>query len=463
MSVVPLERVSIPYHDKKDTSAVPQPDHIVEAGGKTMFVSCYTIPNNLVPGMIVELKGLVYNTFMSDKTGVTYTNFDISQASVCYTHIIPRILHEIPRENKTIVLERDVPFPGSQFDAKTSPYACVIVSILPNGEDAPSFTDGLCYGRFNVPNLSDSKTFAFTPYQKDKSAPPKGEILALTGGAPQDGTQGINDLELFISQNAYGGSLPFMVSARTRLYSDSISNFLLGDKWKQLGPVLIEGLRGTALVVLDPSKTKEQNFTPTGEMSGAVGGSTTFFPDLAAMARSLGISLSWEEVLAVGGNELSNPKQVAYAAFNPYDLIQTNAVNLLAFKGDISRFEKGYQDGEISFYAISNLLNKEKKNIQKNPESKLSILSEKENFVGENPAIAIYAVMTDSASLFRPHDYLKTAPDLPAPIDSTKFMALRAKAQPPSVPAEAAATTTKEPAVETEVANPVKKKARHGA
>lgn len=454
MSVVPLEKIAVPYNHKKSASgknAVSEyevfNDIILEAGGQTLFISMYSVPTELLPGTIIELRGITFNAYRSkddpstgsleiDQTPMSCEerkanpSFEAKQGGPCYQAMIPKVLGSIARENQTLHKERDV---LSNYDilsmdlAKKKPYTFIAVRVV--GENVPT-DDGLCYGKFLLPNLDDPKTFAYVPFQKDnKAGAPKGEVLALSGGSQTDGTPGVRDLEFFVCQNGIDGEAAFMVSARTKLYSDSIAYFQVGNKWKQLGPVFAKDLQGTAFCVVDPAKSKDQNFTRNENTIGAIACSTTFFPDLVTMARSLGISCKWEEALAIGG--ISDPTKVVSASpFKSSDIINVNAVNILGYSGDISRLKKGYEDGEVEFYAVSNLHDMAKDAIVDNPDRKVSTFSNNKNFANNSPAIVIYALLKNPDGEIRIHDYLRSTPDLPAAVDTIRLSVKRVAPEP---------------------------------
>lgn len=461
MSVVPLERIVIPYNFKKSaggknsiTEVEAFDDIILEAGSKSLFISIYSVPSELISEMIIELRGITFSAFRpldnpenrsleTNQSQLPFSarharpSFEAKQAAPCYHPVVPMELMKIPRENQTMDLDRDVisQYNGlSPESVSKKTYTFVVVRVTGNDVTSVPTDDGLCYGTFAPLNIDDPKTFAYAPFQKDnKPGAPKGEILALSGGSHTDGTPGVRDIELFICQNAFEDGTAFMVTARTKLFSGSISPFQVGNKWKQLGPVFAKDLRGTAICVVDPIKSKDQNFTQTPSMAGAIACSTTFFPDLVVMSRSLGISCTWDEMITIGG--ISDPsKLVSAIPFKSVDIINVNAVNILGYSGDITRLKKGYEDGEVEFWVVSNIHDMAKEAIAETPEKKTSMFANPKNFAGNTPAVVIYAFLKKQDGDVRIHDYLKSTPDMPAAIDSIRLSAKRAPVE--SVAAE---------------------------
>jgi hypothetical protein len=429
LSVVPMVNLSVPYRYKKPSAKAAKPNTISEdepfenielkAGSEPIFMNIYTIPNEIQPGMFIHIRGLTYSAYRGTKDGKVTITYDIAHVSPSYSFQIPKLL-EIPRLQQTIDLESDVNIVGVPFVVDDKKYSFVLVRIKPEGKPVPE-NDGFDYGRFKIIDPQDPKTFAFAPYSKDGKSPQQGELMGLTGGSSKDGNS-VNDIELFIVQNAINNQEEFMVSARTRLYADSIQYFFVGDKWKQLGPVFCRALEGLAIVVIDPTKTHNQNFTPTPEMKGAIGCSTIFLPYLDEIARSVGISCTWDEIMTIGGKEFADPTKLACPSFKHIDLVNATAINLLMISGDITRLKKGFEDGEVEFYVVSNMLELALDTIREDPKKKLPSFTNNKNFTGNSPALAIYAMLKNTnETKERIQDYLRAKPTLHAPIDTLRF------------------------------------------
>lgn len=439
--VVPLMETVVPYDGGKasDKNLVKRdavfPDIVLDAGKKTMFVSIYTIPANLMFGDIILLEGLTFNVYIGDPNDQTgRTSFLCTRISLVRDKSLQSLLDNVPLENKSLSFDRDIPSPETgTFDMNDKTFTFFHVKVT---QSPPEIEDGVMYGKFMPPPEGDPSGYEFTPHQKDKSSTVVGSsVLALTGGTE---TNGVTDNQFFICRNGLKDTLnPYLILARTRLYKDSLDR--LQVDWLKIGSFIVPFLEGEALCIQNRNKSVGQTFDSETNVSGAIWCKTSFYPDIKAIMSAAGIEMSWDTVKKIVPGKMKDPSRMQSELYVPKLVVHANGINIFRFNGSITRLEKGIKDGEIKLYMVSNMLESHIETLRENSteDNVLAMMSNPKNFKRKEPHYEVFAVTTE-ATKFRIQDYVSTIPGLPPLVDTIG-------ASQSSVPPEVKVSETEEP------------------
>ncbi len=350
LSVVALEDVDVPYlyrePGKESKNLVKKregapPIHI-KAGEETHLISIFTMgPRQWTEGAFYNLVHVVYDSF---QLLVTDEVRDSMQCSLC-TRLqnveVESMMQNVSFASRSFDLERDVPGEDLMQYEVTPSYRFVWVKL---GVEESEMRQDQLYGGFLALPDGVEELYQYKPHSAQGEAP-KPMITALTGGKGEGDSA--KDAELCIHQNVEN---PFFVLGLTKVYETGGLDQLMMD-FVRLGPQIKPHLAGDLFCTISREKTLELGPATDPMIRGTVALSTVFRPDLARIARSAGVRVSWRACVRLE-KRLGAPE--ALVGGDP-DLNACTAINLMVFSGNASYMPLAEERGWMEFYVVTNM------------------------------------------------------------------------------------------------------------
>ena len=382
VSVIFLETCMVPYLYKKgtDMNLVTSTDKYearqYEAGGHTYWISIYSMPSDIVAGMVVMVSGLTYNMWKltdgREGCSLTAYKFEACNMSDLFT-----MVYKIPYSRRELK-ESDLKFNMKPYDMNNKEHTFTVITMI--GDETEKTSMQGAYGKFIMPKEGG---YRFIP--SGMTGENKTEVDVFCG---YSGSSGVRDLEFPVMFTREGSEDDLYVSIRGRLYSSSIVELQTFNDWKWLGPELMPHARGDLFAILDPSKTKDQNATTDNNVASCYC-TLFFYPKLGEMVRLAGIQVTYDQMVEMLNYvEESSKKSMV---INPYVYNHTSAVNVMAL-GNTAEIKMGASDGFLEFWMVSNAYVPIKRVMKQDPSCIVKEMGDMGNFP-EKRALAVYAVL----------------------------------------------------------------------